>query len=589
MNSLPQTSRFLMQATLGADWATLTTVAKTGIERWLDQQLSTPLTQPTTFENATRNIWQHFRMQLVQRHGETAINGDGNNPALPYKWYFHMAWWHHTLSSRDHLVRQRVAQALSEILVISDNSVLELDAVGMASYYDLLYRHAFGNYSDLLFGVSMHPCMGVYLSHMNNRKADPAKHIHPDENYAREIMQLFSIGLYQLNPDGSRKSDDNGNPIPTYDNRDIKELARVFTGLKANSYRYEWVTSFWGADYNGYPVEFNDGIEKTYKTVPFVDMTQPMTVEEAYHDRGAKRLLKGHIDLPGKQNGHDEIRATVKRLVAHPSTAPFIATHLIKRLVTSNPSPAYIKSVASKFGAEGNLKEVVREILTYPLRHRVAETELPSAYQHDGKTLQSQKLKSPLLRTTQLLRAFNVSNGARKLWLIGDDIQEMLSQHPLSAPTVFNFYKSDFVPHGSLEKSNMVAPEFELHTSATSIAYVNLMYYWFFGEYYPAVSTTISHDPETPNVAELDIDTLQQNAANRLTLDFRREIAMATDPRRHDDLIDHMSMLLTGKTNLSIKSKINTAFKDYQDNPQWVVQTIAFMISISPEFSVQEA
>lgn len=589
MDSQAKTNRFLMQATLGADRDTQQSVANTGIKTWLKQQLSSSATSPHPFESSTREIWQSFRRRLVERYGENAINGEGNNPALPYKWYFRMAWWQHTLSRKDDLLRQRVAQALSEILVISDNASLELDAVGMGSYYDLLYRHAFGNYADLLYDVSLHPCMGVYLSHMNNRKADPAKHIHPDENYAREIMQLFSIGLFELNTDGSQKRDAKGRPISSYDNRDIKELARVFTGLKAHSYQYEWRTSFWDDSYNGYAVGFEDGVEKSYKTVPFVNMTKPMEIDEAFHDRGAKSLLKGHIQLPGGQSGTKEIRQVCERLVAHPNTAPFIARHLINQLVTSNPSAEYVAAVAKRFGPHGNLKAAVEEILTFPLENPVAATRFKSGKKRDGTWVQSQKLKSPLLRTTQLLLAFKAYNRSNKLWLIGDDIQEQIQQHPVSAPTVFNFYKPDYTPHGALEKAGLLAPEFEIHTSATSIAYINMMYYWFFGEYYPAVSTDVMKNGPEHNVAELDIDTLQSIARDKLRLDFAREIDMAKKPAQHDALIDEMSLRLTGKTQLSIKPRIKAAFKNYRDKPEWVVQTIAFMLAISPEFTVLEA
>lgn len=597
MTALNKSCRFLMQATLGANNALIQQVAEQGIEHWLEQQLNHDLTRAEkhTYQTSTKNIWQHFRKRLLASYGEGAINGDGNNPALPYKWYFHMAWWQQALASEangqpeanDHLLRQRVAQALSEVLVISDNSSLELDAVGMASYYDLLYQHAFGSYADLLYQVSLHPCMGVYLSHMNNRKAEPAKHIHPDENYAREVMQLFTIGLYQLNPDGSRKKDLQGRDIPTYDNDDIKQLARVFTGLTAHSYQYEWTTSFWGSDYNGHPVSFDDGIDKSYKTVPFVNMTQAMVVHESYHDRQPKQLLQGHITLPGGQSGAAEIRMVIERLVAHPSTAPFIARNLINQLVTSNPSPAYVRSVASKFGARGDLKAVVREVLTYPLRHAVVSVQLPAAYLEQGKVVQSQKLKSPLLRSTQLLRAFGAYNRSGRLWLIGDDIQEPLQQHPLSSPTVFNFYKPDFIPHGPLGTAALKAPEFELHTSATSVAYVNLMYYWFFGDYLPAISTKINN--EVANVAELNPEILKRNGWDKLRLNFEQELVMAKDPRQHDALIDHLSLVLTGKTNLTIKDKIKAAFRLYRDKPEWVVQTIVFMLAISPEFTVQEA
>lgn len=593
MDTLQSTSRFLMQATLGVNYATIKQVSETGIENWLNTQLNMPVKSHQTFESSTRNIWQHFRHKLLDKHGEAAINGEGNNPALPYKWYFHMAWWQHTLASHDELLRQRVAQALSEILVISDNSALELDAVGMASFYDLLYNHAFGNYAELLYDVSLHPCMGVYLSHMNNRKADPAQHIHPDENYAREVMQLFSIGLYELNPDGSRKTGPDGQPVATYDNTDIKQLARVFTGLKAHSYQHEWNTGAWDPSYNGAAVGFDDGVEKSWKTVPFVNMTQPMVIEEAYHDSQPMQLLKGHLQLPGNQSGTQEIRSTINALVSHPSTAPFIARHLINQLVTSNPSPAYVKAVAAKFGSKGDLKAVVREILSWPLQNPVSKASFISAYQEPGnhsatKEIQSQKLKAPLLRVTQLLRGFNASNQSGRLWLIGDDIQAQLQQHPLSSPTVFNFYKPDFVPHGPLERRGLVAPEFELLTSATAISYVNMLYYWFFADYYPAVSSQISTQPGIHNVAKLDPDRLAANPADKLTLDFSTEQALAR-AGRYDELIDRMSLLLTGKTNLPVKAQIKAAFSTYADNPLWVVQTVAFMLAISAEFTVQEA
>ncbi len=593
MDTLQSTSRFLMQATLGVNYATIKQVSEAGIENWLENQLNTPAKTSQTFESSTRNIWQYFRHKLLTEHGETAINGEGNNPALPYKWYFHMAWWQHTLASNDALLRQRVAQALSEILVISDNSALELDAVGMASFYDLLYNHAFGNYAELLYDASLHPCMGVYLSHMNNRKADPAQHIHPDENYAREVMQLFSIGLYELNPDGSRKTDGDGNSIPTYDNRDIKQLARVFTGLKAHSYQHEWNTGAWDPSYNGAAVGFDDGVDKSWKTVPFVNMTRPMVVEEAYHDRQPKQLLKGHLQLPGNQSGEQEIRTTINALVSHPSTAPFIARHLINQLVTSNPSPAYVRAVAAKFGRQGDLKAVIREILSWPLQHPVAQENFASAYQDSGnntrgKTIQSQKLKAPLLRVTQLLRGFTARNQSGRYWLIGDDIQAQLQQHPLSSPTVFNFYKPDFVPHGPLERRGLVAPEFELLTSATAISYVNMLYYWFFADDYPAVSTRISTAPGIHNVAELEPGSLSTHREDKLALDFSTELALAR-AGRYDALIDHMSLLLTGKTDLSIKPQIKAAFSSYAHNPLWVVQTVAFMLAISAEFTVQDA
>lgn len=586
-HSLSQVSRFLMQASLGADKQTIKQVAQTGIEPWLEQQLALTPAKQNLFADSTREVWQHFRPQLLEKYGEKAINGEGNNPALPYKWYFHMAWWQQALNEQQHLLRHRVALALSEILVISDNSALELDAVAMGSYYDLLYQHAFSDYSELLYQVSLHPCMGVYLSHMNNRKADKEQNIHPDENYAREIMQLFSIGLYKLYPNGERELDLNGKEIDSYNNLDIKELARVFTGLKAAEYDYEWKTSFWPDSLNGTEVLFEDGVNKTYKTIPFVNMQKQMLVEEEYHDRQPKRLLNGWINLPGDQDGKTEIKTVIERLVAHPNTAPFIARKLINQLVTSNPSKAYIKAVSRKFGPKGNLKAVIKEILTYPLKNAINSQFFDSGYREDSRLVQSQKLKSPMLRAMQILRAFNVDNKSGKHWLIGDDMQRELQQHPLSSPTVFNFYKPDFTPHGKLEIRKLLAPEFELHTSATSISYVNLMYHWMFSNYLPAVSTVISSKDK--NVAELDEQLLRNNADDRLNFDWDSYIQQAKDSDKHEQLIDDLSLLLTARQTSPIKQQIKQAFANYQDNAEWVVQTIIFMLVISPEFCIQEA
>lgn len=575
-------SRFLMQATLGANYADIEALSKQGIDTWLKQQFAYKPSSSDLFEFKTSEIWNSFKQRLISTYGEAAINGDGNNPALPYSVYFRMAWWHKTLTApAEGLLRHRIAQALSEVLVISDSSVLELDAEGMGNYYDLLYKHAFGSYKQLLTDVSLHPCMGVYLTHINNRKEDKAQRIHPDENYAREIMQLFSIGLFELNADGSRKKDKRGRDIPTYDNGDIQQLARVFTGIRGDSYQYEWNTSFWEkSTYDNYPIDFEDDIPRTYKTIPFINMRKPMLFDENYHDRGAKTFLKGRIALPGKQDAKTEIKEVVRQLVAHPNAGPFIARRLINQLVTSNPSPEYIQTVAHAFGKEGDLGATVKAILTYPLNNPVTKGQ-------KKKVIQSQKMKSPVLRVTQLLRAFNATNKSDKLWMNGDDIKEYLSQHPVSAPTVFNFYKPDFMPHGPLEKADLLAPEFELHTSATSIGYVNMLYDWLFGDYYPLVSTQIAQD--IANFPEHDPERIFANEKDRISLDFSYELTLAKDESKHEELIDHVSLLLTGKTNLSIKPRVEKAFSLYKDNPLWVVQTVVFMIAISPEFVVLEA
>lgn len=576
VNTEEEAARFLMKATLGADYDTIQRVAQQGITTWLDQQLNNVHVASDSFQQKTQTIWDSFRAKLKTAHGENAIReGDA---ALPYWFYWRQAWWHRTLLKGrtpassdkeldDHdLLRHRVAQALSEIVVISDNSNLQLDGVAMASFYDIFYQHAFGSYRDIIQAVSMHPCMGVYLSHMNNQKADPARHIHPDENYAREIMQLFTIGLYELNSDGSRKKDAQGRDIPTYTNRDITELAKVFTGLKAAAYQYEWqgVPSL---PTNGSSIAFDDGVSKNHKTIPYVDMINPMVADEAFHDTGTKRLLGGYINLPAGQTTQKDIQDVVTALVAHPNTAPFIAERMIQQLVKSNPSPAYVKAVADAFGTTGDMKAMVRALLLHP------------------EATQSKKLKSPLLRTTQVLRAFHANNTSGKLWVLGERMKENLQQQILASPTVFNFYLPDYRPHGKIESEGGVAPEFALHNSATSIAYVNLMYDWLLGNYYPAVSTVISSTKN--NILETDVEKLKNNADDKLRLDFSTEEQLATSGQ-YNALIERVSLILTGRRNFPAAQQVIEAFDSYKHNAQWVVQTVVFMIAISPEFTVLE-
>ena len=631
MNSREKASTFLMQATLGANQEIINQVDNIGIENWLNNQLDNKPESDDSFFKTVKKIWRGkagtggFKQLLTQHYGENNINGEGNNPALPYKYYFRMAWWHKTLLkgsslagdnqidgitqdkkindfeiSQTNLVRHRVAHALSEIIVISDNSVLELNSEGMADFYDLLYKHALGNYSDLLTDVSLHPCMGVYLTHINNRKENVPQRIHPDENYAREIMQLFTIGLFELNNDGTRKKDNAGNDIPTYDNDDIKELARVFTGIKAQQYLYEWPSA--NIDVDGFkvpfssinkrPIQLGDDVNKVFKILPYVDMLQPMTGDDAYHDLGSKTLLGGNLSLPtrSENNGQatiQDITSAVQQLVSNPNTAPFIAKKLIQQMVTSNPTKAYVKAVASKFGPKGDLKAVVKEILIYPLHNDVTN----SNNSHVGNI---QKLKSPLLRVTQLLRAFNAYNDDKRLWLIGEDIKSYLSQHTLSSPTVFNFYKPDFVPHGPIEDAGKVAPEFELYNAHTSISYVNMMYDWLFGDALPLVSTQIRKHQTPPfPVPELAPNTLLNNASSKLKLNLTQELKLATKRDDYPALISRVSLLLTGKETPNNQADIMATLAPYDPSSPtqqlWIVQTVIFMIVISPEFTVLEA
>lgn len=548
MMKLKEAALFSMQAGLGSDIAEIQNIAKQGSEAWLIQQMALPLRSRITEKTAF--IWEHFKQDLIHVWGRDKIVG--NIEVLPYWFYFRMAWWDTNLTT-DESVRHRMALMLSEILVISDQSDLQLNAHGFATYYDLLYKHAFGRYADLLFDVAMNPAMGSYLTHLNNAKADPDNNTHPDENFAREVMQLFSIGLYELNEDGSQKLDSKGSPIPSYDNDDIKEYAKVFTGLAPGGYWWEW------EDSSNYSVEWGN----EYNKIPTIDLTKPMQVFEEYHDKTEKRLLNG-VNLAANQPAKDDIRQAIYGLVNHPSCAPFISKRLIQAYTSSNPSKAYIKRVAKVFKrTDGDLGEVLKAILL------------------DDEAATGEKMKEPMLRVIQTLRAFGANNRSGKLWGTGFMLEEHLKQHPFSAPSVFNFFLPDYAPHGAIEKSNKVAPEFQLMNSATSIDYVNFMYDFYFGHAYLMVSTQASRTRyDRP---EDDWNKIQEE--DYVSLDLRYAESLAV--KDVNKLIAYLDLVMTaGRLNKQTKRDIVDAVSSYQHRKDWVVETAMFMISISPDFTI---
>jgi len=546
-------SKFLMQASIGANMKDIEHLSKIGKKAWIQEQfLKTP---NDSCEEKVDAIWNHFVKDLSENWGRAKIVGNGL--VLPYWMYWRMSWWDTALKTEE-VLRHRIALALSEILVISDKSILELNSYGLANYYDMLYKHAFGNYEELLYDVSMHPCMGVYLTHLNNPKENKEKNIHPDENFAREVMQLFTVGLYELNLDGTKKVDKDGNSIATYDNKDIKQVARVFTGLGPGKYWWPW------EDYSSYPVSW--GIKEN--KVPNIDLSIPMQPFEQWHEKGEKILLKKHKIKKG-QSTKEDIKETIKFLVHEQNTAVFISKKLIQSLTTSNPSKKYIKDISKTFmdnghGKTGDLKAVISKILL----HKEASKGV--------------KLKEPMLRTTQILRGFGAYNDSGKLWGTGFNIEQNIKQHPLSAPSVFNFFQNDYSPHGMIKNKGLVAPEFQLMDAATSIAYVNLMYEWFFGEDYLLISTKASSTAfDQP---ELDYTKLNKDDLIKLNLKYEKKLAKENPSK----LIDHLSLILTaGRLEDENKKDILESIKLYKNRADWIVQTTLFMITISPDFTVE--
>ena len=425
MPSAAEASRFLAQASMGADRTQIARVQAVGYAAWIDEQIALP---PST----SRVDW--LVSQGYDAAGVNSVNKNGLNG-------FDASVWRKLIASPDTL-RQRVTLALSEIVIAS---ILGLSGgwrqFAAASFLDLLEANAFGNYRSLLQEVSLSPAMGEYLTYRGNVKANASTGALPDENYARELMQLFAIGLVQLNLDGTPKLV-NGLPQDTYALADITGLSRIFTG-------WDWDLSV-GA---GNTPDFQ---------------RRPMIQVASRHETGASTFL-GSTVLAG-QDGATSLTSALDIIFAHPNVAPFVSRQLIQRLVTSNPSPAYVQRVATVFvndghGVKGNLAAVVRALLL--------DDEARTA----GTAASYGKLREPILRLTGWARATGVTS-ASDAWAIGDtsDPASRLGQSPGRSPSVINFYRPGYVPPNSaIGTAALVAPEFQITNESSVAGYINFM------------------------------------------------------------------------------------------------------------------
>jgi len=415
-----EAARFLTQATFGPTTASIAQLRGIGYSQWLEQQLSLPSTKARPYLEALE---------------------DGGITVTPS---FRIERWLHTAVYAPDQLRQRMAWALSQILVVSDgNSALGNTPIGVAEYGDLLLDGAFGNYRDLLGEVSRSPIMAIYLSYLRNREAFDSPPILPDENYAREVLQLFSIGLIKRNLDFSPQLD-NGQTVPTYDQSVISELARVFTG-----WTYEGSFNFFAGQFNYLPM------------MCFPD----------FHDDGSKLIFDG-VSLPAVSNTEqgcsDDMDNALDALHAHANIAPFIARQLIQRLVSSNPSPAYIQRVAEIYndngqGQRGDLAAVLSALLMDP------------EARNDSPPANAGKVREPLLKLTAIWRAFDAiagSNGAMGLRAP----QAAYAQRPLGAATVFNFYEPDYQQPGPIADANLYSPELQIYAESTALTVANDLY-----------------------------------------------------------------------------------------------------------------
>ena len=553
-------ARFLGQATTGVNFEQIEELSEQGFENWIDEQILMP---EMSYLDTSKMVWDHFVQSYYDEWGEIVING--NEDIFPASFYWRMAWWNNAMSGED-LLRQKVALALSEILVTSEDSRLDADAFGMASYYDVLYSNAFGNYRDLLEEVTYHPAMGYYLSSINNSPTNEEQNIHPDENYAREVMQLFTIGLYALELDGTIITDENGVEVPSYDNSDIGELARVFTGLGPAQYWAPWV------DYSEEIVQW--GV--WYNTIPYINSTMPMVMFEGWHEEGIKHLLNGGATVDGASGGQD-IDMALDILFYHSNTAPFVSKLLIQRMVKSNPSPEYIERVASIFvnngeGVRGDLSAVVKAILLDDEARHCSWIE----------DVTSGKMREPMMRYMQMLKAFDAANQSGKMWSVGW-IADDLGQHPMTSPSVFNFFLPSYAPSGPVADSSLVAPEFELLNSAIAIKYINLISDMLFGEYYME-SITMAHPDE---IGYPWWDMGFDSPEDHVDLNFNDEIILASTDAHA--MVDRLNILLAGGTASSETiDTISNIIEIEALEPADRVKVALYLLLISPDYIIQK-
>ena len=467
-----EASRFLLQSTFGPDRDAIKALTGTTPAAWIDAQMALPAST---------------QLAYVKQ------NSNGSDKRAR-----HYIWWQNAVEAEDQL-RQRMAFALSQIFVISDlDYALSNSQYGMASFYDTLVEHAFGSYRELLESVTLHPAMGIYLSHVRNEKADPERNIRPDENYAREVLQLFSIGLNQLDSSGLPIT--SGSPEPVYSQGDVENFARVFTG--------------WNFD-NTDVYQSNDmtAFDKEANLVPW----------EQYHDTGDKILLDGAA-LPGNQDARTDLEAALDVIANHPNVGPFIGRQLIQRFVTSNPSPEYVQRISAVFDDNG---EGIRGDLGAVLKAILLDTEARNA----NPSPQFGKLREPLLRLTQLYRALDAVPGATSDEVYhpalrsADAVDDIYGQAVMRSPSVFNFYYPDhpLTLDGQTDTS-LVSPEVQILTEA-NVAGVN-------NDLHTLIYDNYQGSERNGRAARIDLQPL-----NAL---------LGTQPESVNKVIDQLELLMLG-------------------------------------------
>jgi len=539
MPDLAGSSRFLSQATLGANYEEIENVSAIGIKAWLDNQFALP---PTSYMDRYDQIYADI---------QTIISNPGHaNQYTSFTFY-------DILFKDPDFLRQKVGFALSQILVVSRKGVLSGKTDALMTFHDILYQGAFGNYRDMLEEVTYSSAMGKYLSHFQNQRTDVIGATYPDENFAREIMQLFSIGLEKLNIDGTPQKDALGNIIPTYNIEDVEGMAKVFTGL--------------GAEYQADGTlndNFNDGN---------LDHREGLIMFDDYHSIGTKEIFND-IVIPAGQLGDDDIQQTLDAIFNHENVGPFLGTRLIQHLVKSNPSPAYVKRVALVFndngqGVRGDLKAVIEAILLDPEARDCEILDDPTS----GKLIQ------PIERFTTLFKAFDISSPSDTLWLNdNEDYGIKLLQSFQNSNTVFNFFSPFYAESDIIAPQKLKSPEFEILDAVSAIEYIN--------EMEDALKIKPFSNRTASNVAGTAMGI---NVNDTPVLDFTDEIAIYQNDGLAA-LLDRLDILLCrGELSQEVKDIItNTMAENIQNVNNYdeynVLHDTLYYIFLSPDYMIQK-
>jgi uncharacterized protein (DUF1800 family) len=533
-----EAARFILKASLAATEPEIADIRSVGYVAWLDKQMDIPISQT----------------------GVDWLSSRGYDQVTVDEFYFRDTLadnmvWNQLITSPDP-VRKRLAYALSQFFVVSTNGIeIEWRSNAMAAYWDVLNRHTLGNFRQLLEDITLNPAMGVYLSTLDNKKEDTRTGRVPDENYAREVMQLFTLGLNELNNDGTKKTGSTGQPIETYTNADVSNLARVFTG-----YSYDFANLARTPSVR-FPSQSVAPLESVIRRMT----SDPTRWERAQTISQHSMLEKTFLGttIPANTDASTSMKIALDTLFNHPNVGPFFSKQMIQRLVTSNPSAGYVDRVAKIFnnngsGVRGDLRAVFKAILL--------DDEATNAAGLTSPTFG--KVREPVLRFTQWARNFGATSQSGN-WTINNTSNTAFSlgQSPLRAPSVFNFYRPGYVPPNTAIATNaLVAPEFQIVNEVSVVGYINFM------------ASAIG-------------------SANGLNNDvkatYTRELAIVSDTTA---LLNRLSLLLSGNqlsdtTKATIKAALDaTTVTDTSSlaDKQRRVYLATLLVFASPDYLVQK-